>query len=109
MQGKDIVGYYTTASGDSRDFRAKFLTRDEHPSRSSSSDTILIESKFTYPFMAYGTSHLPETKTYLIKNTTVWTNTEDGILKNSDVLLKNGKIEKIGSIEIGRASCRERV
>src|SRR5690625_6465157 len=73
MQGKDIVGYYTTASGDLRDFRAKFRTRDEHPSRSSSSDTILIESKFTYPFMAYRNSHYPVAKSYLIYQTSVWT------------------------------------
>src|SRR5690625_7274246 len=69
MQGKDIVGYYTTASGDSRDFRAKFLTRDEHPSWSSSSDTILIESKFFYPFLAYGISNLLVDYTYIINHT----------------------------------------
>jgi dihydroorotase-like cyclic amidohydrolase len=32
----------------------------------------------------------------LIKNTTVWTNETDGILKNTDVLLKDGKIAQIG-------------
>lgn len=97
--GNDIIGYYTTSSGESRNFRARYLSKQKPHTGASSSDTIHIESKFTYPFMAYGSSQLPETKTYLIKNATVWTNTEDGILKNSDVLLKNGKIEKIGSID----------
>jgi imidazolonepropionase-like amidohydrolase len=49
-----------------------------------------------YPFMAFGSTERPEAKTYLIKNATVWTNEKDGIIKNTDVLLKDGKISKIG-------------
>ncbi|HET6245623.1 MAG: amidohydrolase family protein [Bacteroidetes bacterium] len=52
--------------------------------------------KVSYPFTAYGWNVLPEAKTYLIKNATVWTNEKDGIL-NSDVLIKNGKIAGIGA------------
>ena len=49
-----------------------------------------------YPFVAFGTTDLPEQKTYLIKNATVWTNEADGILENTDVLLKDGKIAQVG-------------
>lgn len=45
-----------------------------------------------YPFGAYGWKTKPIAKTYLIKNTTVWTNEKEGILKNTDVLIQNGKI-----------------
>jgi len=61
-----------------------------------------------YPFNAYG-MELPEnTNTYLdytnktknqtilIKNATVWTNEKDSILSNCDVLVVDGKINKIG-------------
>ncbi|MDQ3190835.1 MAG: amidohydrolase family protein, partial [Bacteroidota bacterium] len=51
----------------------------------------------SYPFTAYGWNELPQAKTYLIKNATVWTNEKEGILKNSDVLVKNGKIAGIGN------------
>lgn len=51
-----------------------------------------------YPFMAYGWDSLPAPTQVLIKNTTVWTNEEEGILKNTDVLLRDGKIVKIGKI-----------
>ncbi|MCB0472669.1 MAG: amidohydrolase, partial [Flavobacteriaceae bacterium] len=50
----------------------------------------------SYPNDGYGFSEKPELKTLLIKNATVWTGEQDGILKNTDVLLKNGKIAKIG-------------
>ncbi|MCB0631945.1 MAG: amidohydrolase family protein [Saprospiraceae bacterium] len=49
-----------------------------------------------YPFVAYGNNELPRQETILIKNATVWTMEADGILENTDVLLENGKIARIG-------------
>ncbi len=49
-----------------------------------------------YPFAAYGQSELPKQETVLIRNATVWTNEKEGKLENTDVLLKNGKIAKVG-------------
>lgn len=51
----------------------------------------------TYPNGAYGVSQLPKQETILFKNATVWTNESDGILKNTDVLIKDGKIAKVGN------------
>ena len=56
-------------------------------------------SQMTYPFGAYGHTELPEAQTVLIRNATVWTNEEAGILENADVLLQNGKISAIGTTE----------
>ncbi|WP_299123892.1 amidohydrolase family protein [uncultured Winogradskyella sp.] len=50
----------------------------------------------TYPNMAYGFTEKPKSETLLFKNATVWTNEIDGILVNTDVLIKDGKISKIG-------------
>lgn len=49
-----------------------------------------------YPFVAFGNAQKPKAQDMLIKNATVWTNEKDGILKNTDVLIKGGKIAKIG-------------
>jgi len=49
-----------------------------------------------YPFTAFGNTEIPKAETVLLKNGTVWTNEKDGILKNTDVLLENGKIKAIG-------------
>ncbi len=58
-----------------------------------------------YPFMAYGNARLPESKTYLVKNATVWTNEAEGILKNTDVLVTNGKISQVGkNLSAGNAT-----
>jgi dihydroorotase-like cyclic amidohydrolase len=37
-------------------------------------------------------------ETLLFKNATVWTNEKEGILEETDVLVKNGKISAIGKI-----------
>jgi hypothetical protein len=47
--------------------------------------------KVTYPFGAYGWDSVPHQENLLIKNATVWTNEKEGILPNTDVLVKNGK------------------
>ncbi|MBK9338084.1 MAG: amidohydrolase family protein [Lewinellaceae bacterium] len=49
-----------------------------------------------YPFTAFGQKEKPKAATYLIRNTTVWTNEREGILRNVDVLVSNGKIQRIG-------------
>jgi imidazolonepropionase-like amidohydrolase len=54
--------------------------------------------KVTYPFEPYGweEGNAPKQETILIKNATVWTNEKEGVLQNTDVLIKNGKIAGIG-------------
>lgn len=55
-----------------------------------------VNRSLLYPFTAFGWKSLPQQKDYLIKNTTVWTNEKDGVLKRTDVLIQNGKIANIG-------------
>ena len=50
----------------------------------------------SYPNGPYGFNKLPEAETLLFQNATVWTNENDGILTNTDVLVKNGEIAAIG-------------
>ena len=50
----------------------------------------------TYPFVPFGWTDKPEQAHILLKNATVWTNEEEGILENADVLIKNGKIAQVG-------------
>ncbi len=59
-------------------------------------DPIPLLGKVIYPFAAYGYSESLKQETVLIKNATVWTNEPEGILPNTDVLLKNGKIAAVG-------------
>lgn len=65
----------------------------------------LPRAKVVYPFLGYGNETLPVQETILIKNTTVWTNEKEGRLENTDVLLRDGKIARIGK-NISEASAR---
>ncbi|WP_038265078.1 amidohydrolase family protein [Zhouia amylolytica] len=51
----------------------------------------------SFPNKAYGFKNTPQQETILFKNATVWTNENEGVLKNTDVLVKNGKIAEIGT------------
>ena len=49
-----------------------------------------------YPFVGFGNTEKPKSENMLIKNATVWTSEAAGNLDNTDVLIENGKISKIG-------------
>jgi imidazolonepropionase-like amidohydrolase len=61
--------------------------------------------KLLYPFGGYGWDSLPTQHDLLIRNATVWTNEKEGRLPNTDVLVHNGKIARIGkNLEAGGAT-----
>lgn len=58
----------------------------------------------TYPNVGFGFTTAPQSEHLLFKNATVWTGEADGILQNTDVVIKDGKITKIGqNLSAGRA------
>jgi imidazolonepropionase-like amidohydrolase len=59
-------------------------------------DKILEPGKVIFPFVAYGNEEKPQYSDFIIKNATVWTLENEGILENADVLVKNGKITQVG-------------
>ena len=69
-----------------------FETKQKDKKEESTPETVAL----TYPNMAFGHNSLPQSQDMLFKNATVWTSETDGILENTDVLVKNGKISKIG-------------
>ena len=56
----------------------------------------IIDTSVLYPFVGYGFQQMPKQEDVLIKNATVWTSETDGILQNTDVLIKGGKIAAVG-------------
>ncbi|MDG1573233.1 amidohydrolase family protein [Robiginitalea sp. M366] len=58
----------------------------------------------TYPNIGYGYAALPKQEDVLFRNATVWTSEDAGILENTDVLVRGGKIARIGKdLSPGRA------
>lgn len=61
------------------------------------------ETAIQYPNMAYGWDSLPNTaRPIIFRNATLWTNESEGILRNHDLLIHDGKIQMIGyKIDVG--------
>ncbi|MGI1985754.1 amidohydrolase family protein [Shewanella glacialipiscicola] len=55
-----------------------------------------LVSQLTFPNVAYGLSEAPKVEKLHIKNATLWTSDKQGILEHADLLIANGRIEKIG-------------
>jgi imidazolonepropionase-like amidohydrolase len=57
----------------------------------------VIELADIRPAMEYGRESLPEQPdAVLIRNATVWTQSDQGILENADLLVRSGRIEAVG-------------
>lgn len=104
-----LSGYYTQ---EERTFQGEGLLADgtpvkwtarrlEEATRAARLDTAKTKpvpalGAVIFPFAAYGRAALPAQQTTLIKNATVWTSEAAGKLENTDVLLENGHIARIG-------------
>lgn len=97
---KSLKGQAILGNGDWTSWSTKKIKGRASEERSRKKKTEQTSSEnlgdITYPFLPYGWTEKPEAGTYLFKNATVWTNEENGILENTDVLIKNGKISSIG-------------
>ncbi|WP_298777497.1 amidohydrolase family protein [uncultured Polaribacter sp.] len=69
---------------------------DKKKSNSKKKDEAIVVLPVTYPNLGFGNYTQPKAENYLIKNVTVWTSEDIGILENTDVLIKDGKIIKVG-------------
>jgi len=56
-----------------------------------------IPDKLPTPFGPYGLPELPAQQTIVFKNATLWTNTDDGIVKNGTIVIGNGKVLGLGT------------
>ena len=96
--GTEWNGTGTDSLGNSLTWTAVFeKAADPKPDTTRKKDPIAV-GKVLYPFEPFGFEEgtQPKQEVILIKNGTVWTNEKDGVLQNTDVLLKDGKIAAIG-------------
>lgn len=95
--GNKWSGIGSDPSGNKNTWTASFVgPMTSSADTKKNTDSVKALAKITYPFAGFGNEKIPTQETILIKNATVWTNEKEGILNNTDVLLKNGKIAKMG-------------
>ncbi|MBU2996515.1 amidohydrolase family protein [Cellulophaga baltica] len=92
----ELSGRLILPTGEETSFKAiktKSFSEKEKKEKEKEALTLM---PIHYPNIGYGSATKPKQETILFKNATVWTSEDDGILKNTDLLIKNGKISKIG-------------
>jgi len=96
FSGNAMLGTGTLGNGEwvswqaNREANADTVSNKKRPIKSEELGAVV------FPFNGYGQKIIPKSETILIKNATVWTNEKLGVLKGTDVLIKNGKIAAIG-------------
>ena len=106
--GNSWSGLGLDAKGNKVSWTANFvgpMVTETKKTSDSVNNSVKLISKVTYPFAGLGNEVIPQQETILIKNATVWTNEKEGKVANTDVLLKAGKIAKIGK-DITEAGAR---
>lgn len=93
--GTKATGQITYADGSTGLWSATFETgyekKEKNQKKEKASDLGLV-----YPEGAYGIdSDLPNPKTILVNDATIWTSGPKGILKEWDILFQDGKVKKI--------------
>lgn len=101
MEGKKWSGKAELPGGKWANWSAEYTAAIPDTSKPAEKDSLKVvlfaQDDIIYPFVAFGSPALPKQQTILIQNVTVWTNTDKGILKNTDVLIKAGKIAQVGN------------
>ena len=97
VMGKDFVGKGQLENGNWITWKATYTSDKTEAARQPRKPTAVTGvGKMVYPFAAYGQTEIPKQKDILIKNATVWTSEKEGNLTGTDVLVRGGKISKIG-------------
>jgi imidazolonepropionase-like amidohydrolase len=95
--GGDLAGEGQNESGEWFSWRASRVNESGEEKKNKDKSEKQEAAEIWFPFEAYGRTKLPEAKDFLIKNATVWVmEGEEEVLTNADVLVKNGKISKVG-------------
>ena len=98
IQGEAILQRFQRTA-----WTAKRKSESENEKEEAEKQSTYLSAVY-FPNNGYGFEKVPDQKNILFKNVTVWTNENEGILKNMDVLIKDGKIARIGKeLKAGKA------
>ncbi|MBK7966715.1 MAG: amidohydrolase family protein [Bacteroidetes bacterium] len=99
--GTRISGQAQNPDGKWMTWSAEKMGPTEAKKDTTKKDSAYVMPQIWLPNMAYGwksKSEIPSAGSVWIKNVTVWTCEDQGILQNAEVILKDGKIIAVGKI-----------
>ncbi|WGK64369.1 amidohydrolase family protein [Croceiramulus getboli] len=97
QEKSNLTGKAILADGTATTFTARRTgdtTKDKKEEEDEQEKPVTVA--LSYPNNAFGFAQRPKQQDMLFKNATVWTNAEQGIMKQTDVLVQDGKIAKVG-------------
>ncbi len=96
--GTEWNGTGIDSLGNNLTWTAVFVKATEVKPETEKKKETPVVGTVSFPFLPFGWSEAnqPKQETILIRNATVWTSEKEGVLTNTDVLLKNGKIAAVG-------------
>ncbi|HIN40705.1 MAG TPA: amidohydrolase [Flavobacteriales bacterium] len=93
---EDWKGRGQIPNGNWIDWNVKKVAAFKPEKKEKKKEALPIIGVVTYPNMAYGWKEKPKAEAVLIKNATIWTNEEEGVLKATDLIISGGKIQALG-------------
>ena len=99
-----IAGNSFLPNGTAAPWRASFyqpFTRND--TLETRLDSVPAIPSMLTPFQSFGWDTLPKVEDVIFKNATVWTNESNGVMTDTDVWIRNGKIFKVGKKLSGAA------
>lgn len=92
-----LSGSYTDAQGISYQVNATRSAEVDEPQVSSrSAGNPEYMSALTYPNNGVGLAAVAQAQNLIIKNATIWTSADAGVLENADMIVRDGRIQRIG-------------
>lgn len=95
-QGYDATGNWMTWTAEYDGAKPADEMSEKKKDKPKSRSQVATLPELPKPFAPYGTLVLPKGEAFVVRNATVWTNEDAGIIEKADVYVVNGKISGFG-------------
>ncbi len=98
LTNKSLNGFYVVNTNEKTAFATAQIVEEDQSEDKAKDDDAPVEyvSRLTYPNRAFGLAEQPQQQNVHIKNATIWTSEQQGVLENADIIIRNGKIDDVG-------------
>ncbi len=107
QEGKNLTGKYTDAAGQEKQTSWLYVSAFKEKEKKEKETKTAVQGYLPVPFADLGYDSLPTRQTILFRRATVWTNEKEGILTETDVVVKDGKIAALGKNLVAAAYGKE--
>lgn len=100
---KQLTGFAKNADKHNNMWVANASSNQDKKKENKVAIKVMSDSLIWFPFNDFGSNTLPKQQKVIFKNATVWTNEQQGISTQTDVIIADGKITAVGK----NLSCKD--